>query len=264
MLARKFRFDFAMAFFLLLSINLVRAEGFDLTNSVKWWGETVNGLQMSIEHEDSEGFVYCWVRNATTNELTCNLWALGRWDGVRVEVMIDGESKPLGRAAKELRGYDGIGPITRDVKHLLPEEVLHPVGFDVADGRVGSWIVLTNGNVPNGFKKPLLASAPTPSKKDATFVVDLLDFNWPTETLTNRSLQLCVIQSLAPILDNYNQSLESRFVQLKSVSFMIDGVKLRELMDKLADERPKYQPTLQEFRQKLERERSKTNSTRTN
>lgn len=149
MLACKFRFESAV-FFALFAFSLARADDSSLTNNIKW-GETVNGLQMGVEQDKSASYIHCWVRNATTNNLTCNLWNLGEWQNVGIEIEFAGEPKAL--KFSDLYASDGVnwlaikngGPIKEDIKHLLPKEVSHySEFFAMAEMRFGPVIAITN------------------------------------------------------------------------------------------------------------------------
>jgi hypothetical protein len=162
-------------------------------------------------------------------------------------VILSGEPRRLERASTlDGRAVTGIGPSKRDIRQLLPKEILGPsrYGRDApADLRFSFWEAVGN----HQFRRRFLPSTGPQLKSNATFVVDLLDFTWPEEAFTNQLLRVRVTHWFPPVLDNYEILSERMLgVTVKSAFIEVDGIKLRTLINKLNAERSKNIPTIYE------------------
>lgn len=243
MLVRKFSFKFAVAFFVLLTLNLARADSSDATNTIKW-GEVCGGFQLGIELEETAGAVHCWLRNATTSELEVNTCALGRWDSVRLLVQSDNGMRPLARTASDfIRGVEGIGPSAYPNTNFGANLIVPPIagGYDLGRRRFGDPVRSTNS-----ISWKLRPEIPSPLRNHSTFMVDLLDFDWPKDCFTNQFVNVQIIetlyreQSASWGLVYSRTGFDRKFdnVEVRSILFCLNSQMLASLFAKLPPDKP--------------------------
>src|SRR5688572_8642499 len=142
------------------------------TNALRW-GEAVSGLHIAVSAEPHAGFIYCWLRNASTNEITYNRCFLGSWEAVGIEYHDGTDWRRLARAAVGSRYAEGVGPTMRQMERLSPLQVITncPHAVCLADARYGPSIV-TNFGGRAGWTRTPRTDLARPSSLGATFTVD--------------------------------------------------------------------------------------------
>lgn len=190
---------------------LVAVESSPSTNELKW-GEPVGELQMSGFLEKDALAVHCWIRNAGTKAITYNDYCLGYC--ASVVVMDKNGTRGLTRGP-EMRPLLSAGPSPYDNKQLGPSGFI-PRGRGYSENyssvRNGKWLLNTNApesSAGQGGNQEVLRPPSMWHDQGATIVVDLLDFQWPDDLLTNADLTLTITQCFPPVLTNYYQSILS-------------------------------------------------------
>ena len=139
---------------------LTSLADFKATNSGNW-GTASGGLQMATTIDTNGGFVYGWIRNAENKETFYNKYYLGYWADVIVELHDANGWVSVERDPSLTRLYASVGPSSpRNIERLAP--------FQVITNIFGS-----------------------------TLLVDLDDFQWPTNLLRETNIEIRVIQRLS-------------------------------------------------------------------
>jgi hypothetical protein len=163
---------------------------------------------MGIVVEPAFGVVHCWLRNGETNEIAYNDWSLAYWEEITLHVREGTNWVGLGRAPRGMGPYEGIGPSIGKVIRLNPGDVI----------------------------------APRPASREATFVVDLRDFEWPTNVLRQHECEIRVCHyfaacqesgSFAPGDAKYARG--SAGFTVFSPVFILKGSEVQSLLDQLPD-----------------------------
>jgi len=217
------------------------------------WGTASNGFRLGTELEEPAWAVHCWLQNATTNDLELNTCALGRWDSLNLLVQSDGEMKPLARIPCMLRPLEGIGPTAYRCTNINANAVLAPV----------QWKWMESSRRADSAPTFRHFDIPSPSPRNSSFDLDLLDFEWPQNCFTNRYINIQIVETLFReraenkkiILysnDWHQRQIDSFTIQ--SAVVRIDAKNLSALFRRLPCYKP---PTLEDINYMLKRPAAK-------
>jgi len=134
--------------------------------------------------------------------------------------------KPLPRIINNLRPLEGIGPRAYPTTNIGPNMVLSSIkwGWEPSLRRYQDESVT---------QQPEISS---PTQSDATFIVDLLDFDWPKDCLTNQFVNVQVVETLyREIMPYSNNRFDKNFdwFEIRSAVFRVDTQKLASLFARL-------------------------------
>jgi hypothetical protein len=178
------------------------------------WGETVDGFQMTAVLDKTNGLVHCWIRNATTNEMSVAVDCEFR----QLQMQESTNWMGLAAMAYPMCSASGIGPRSEKIQ-----------AGQIVRRKFSSWPVhsyedylkMSHGNTNeariteqlNKWLADRLAAC-----RNDTFAFDLIEANWPTNITEDATIKLRASQKLVdglkqPILFSPELTLEGSLVR---------------------------------------------------
>jgi hypothetical protein len=178
------------------------------------WGEAMDGFQMAAILDKANGLVHCWIRNATTNEISvavdCEFRQLRmqestNWMGLEVGTYPWCIASGIGPRSEKIQA----GQIIRRKFSSWPVHS-HEEYLKDAHGDTNEALITERFN-------RWAAARPAACQGD-TFAFDLIEANWPTNTTGNATIKLRVSQKLVdgliqPVLFSPELTLEGSLVR---------------------------------------------------
>jgi hypothetical protein len=180
------------------------------------WGPEKKGMQLRAEADSESGLVSCWVRNATQNPLNYKPHALGYFLNVNVFVRQGPLWIELQRKRTAMHPMYGIGRGMNDLVRAEPLEILKSKhAYECVEER-SYWRKILIGESEYQISEPR-GDLPIMKASNATFYIDLAEFEWPEPLLKEKTVTLKMTQLTD--FNRYDPWLEAPDFDLDTAAF---------------------------------------------